>query len=265
MIGLIKGRLVSFAITLILFILYLYYLNQAKTKAPPVRRLPPIDAMEEGVGRAVELGRPVHWTPGYGSAEHAGGVGSRQGLTILSGITILGYVARICASRGAELIATFANPELVPLATDLVRDAYLAENKIEDFKQENIRFISSRQYAFASGILGIFQREQIGTNIMTGAFGADALLIAEGAHGVNAFQVAGSNSTYQLPVLVTICDYTLIGEELFAAAAYLSPEALQRGALRAADIAKFGFILLAIIGLVLGATGVNLLSDLLKL
>ena len=248
---------------LILFACFIFFLQRAKKSTIPVRRLAPIDAIEEGIGRAVELGRPVHWTPGYGSAEHGGGVGSTSGLSLLSGMTILAYVAKICAQRGAELIATFANPELVPLASELVKDAYVSENKLDEFKSENIRFISSRQYAFSTGLLGLFQRERIATNIMTGDIKAEALIVAEGAQIAGAFQVAGSDGTTQLPVIFAICDYTLIGEEFFAAAAYLSNDPINRGALRGQDVFKFGLIIFTIVATIvtfLGFTIVNYLK-----
>jgi len=216
--------------------------------------------MEEGIGRAVELGRPVHWTPGYGSAEHAGGIGSTSGLSLLSGMTILGHVAKLCAQRGADLISTFANPELVPLATEIIKEAFRSENKLDEFKSENVQFISSRQYAFATGLLGLFQREKIATNIMTGSFGAEALIVAEGAQMLGAFQVAGSDGTTQLPVIFAICDYTLIGEEFFAAAVYLSDDPIQRGALRGQDLFKFGLIAFTIVAMIITVLGFNIVT-----
>jgi hypothetical protein len=45
------------------------------------------------------------------------------------------------------------------------------------------------------------------------------------------------------------CDYTLIGEELFAASAYLGREPLLLGTLKAQDYAKAAVLVLAIVGL----------------
>ena len=42
----------------------------------------------------------------------------------------------------------------------------------------------------------------------------------------------------QLPFFVAACDYTLIGEELFAASAYLSGEPKQLGSLKGQDVGK---------------------------
>jgi hypothetical protein len=94
----------------------------------------------------------------------------------------------------------------------------------------------------------------------TGSFGAEALIVAEGAQMVGAFQVAGSDGTTQLPVIFAICDYTLIGEEFFAAAAYLSDDPTPRGALRGQDIFKFGLIVFTIVGTIAMILGFNIVN-----
>jgi len=52
-------------------------------------------------------------------------------------------------------------------------------------------------------------------------------------------------------LFIVACDYTLIGEELFAAGAYMSREPLLLGSLKGQDIAKFVIIILTIIGICL--------------
>ena len=42
----------------------------------------------------------------------------------------------------------------------------------------------------------------------------------------------------QLPFFVAACDYTLMGEELFAASAYLSGDPKQLGSLKGQDVGK---------------------------
>ena len=55
---------------------------------------------------------------------------------------------------------------------------------------------------------------------------------------------------------MTTCDYTLIGEELYAASAYLSKEPIQIGTLRGQDLGK-AFVLVVIgIGTVLATLAV---------
>jgi hypothetical protein len=78
-------------------------------------------------------------------------------------------------------------------------------------------------------------------------------------------QVSGSGNLYQVPFLVGICDYTLIGEEMYAAAAYLSKAAPQLSTILVSDIFKYLWIALAIVGAILLSFGNTILPDLMKL
>jgi len=52
-----------------------------------------------------------------------------------------------------------------------------------------------------------------------------------------------------LPFFIVACDYTLIGEELYAASAYLGKEPVLLGSLKAQDYAKAAILVLACLGL----------------
>ena len=52
----------------------------------------------------------------------------------------------------------------------------------------------------------------------------------------------------QLPFFVAACDYTLIGEEFFAASAYLSNDPEQLGSLKGQDVGKVIAALLLVLG-----------------
>ena len=70
---------------------------------------------------------------------------------------------------------------------------------------------------------------------LRGLFYAESLILAETGNSVGAIQIAGTSEAAQLPFFVAACDYTLIGEELFAASAYLTGEPQQLGSLKGQD------------------------------
>ena len=86
-----------------------------------------------------------------------------------------------------------------------------------------------------------------------GAFFAESLVLAETGNSIGAIQIAGTAMPAQLPFFVAACDYTLIGEELFAASAYLSNEPKQLGSLKGQDVGKFMAMMAIALG-VFGAT-----------
>ena len=77
--------------------------------------------------------------------------------------------------------------------------------------------------------------ESDGLWFMFGVFAAESLVLAEAGQQVGARQVAASVSPEQVAFFVCTCDYTLIGEELFGASAYVSREPVQVATLAAQD------------------------------
>jgi hypothetical protein len=92
-------------------------------------------------------------------------------------------------------------------------------------------------------------REEPAACIYMGGFSAESLILAETGNHIGAIQVAGTAMPSQLPFFVASCDYTLIGEEFFAASAYLSGDPLQIGSLKGQDWGKFITVMLLAVGI----------------
>ena len=80
------------------------------------------------------------------------------------------------------------------------------------------------------------------------AFYAESLILAETANAIGSIQIAGTAMPAQLPFFVAACDYTLIGEEFFAASSYLSGEPRQLGSLKGQDVGKIFALLVLTVG-----------------
>jgi len=91
-------------------------------------------------------------------------------------------------------------------------------------------------------------REKPGANLLLGMFYAESLVLAETGASVGAIQIAGTDAISQLPFFVTACDYTIIGEELYAASSYISREPTLLGSLKGQDIYKLICIILIVLG-----------------
>jgi hypothetical protein len=207
-----------------------------------VRRIPGLNAIEEAVGRATEMGRPVLYVPGIGDIDNI--------MTIAS-LTILSHVAKITARYETPLIVPTARAVVMSAAEEVVKEAYAEEGKPDSFNRDNIRYLSDAQFAFAGAVNGIMLREKPAANLYLGAFWAESLLLAETGFEAGAIQVAGTAMVSQLPFFVTACDFTLMGEELYAASAYLSREPKLLGGLKGSDWMKVLSIALMALGVVL--------------
>jgi hypothetical protein len=87
-------------------------------------------------------------------------------------------------------------------------------------------------------------------------FYAESLVLAETGASIGAIQIAGTDAVSQLPFFVTACDYTIIGEELYAASAYIGREPTLLGSLKGQDAYKAAVIVLIVAGVALMTIGV---------
>lgn len=220
----------------------LYYISLAKRGAELfVRRIPGIDAIDEATGRAAELGRPISFSTGL----------SGIGPILYACLGVMFYVARRAARYNTRVLSPANDTQVMAVAEDVLRDAYRSEGKLNAFDPRSIVFLSEEQFAFAAGYMGMVQREKVATAFLFGSFAAESLMLAEAGQQVGAMQVAASITPEQVPYFICTCDYTLIGEELYGASAYLTREPIQLGSLYAQDRAKLVFFSLILVGVII--------------
>ena len=116
-------------------------------------------------------------------------------------------------------------------------------------------------FAFVAGVNGVMIREKTATNFYMGMFFAESLIMTETGSTTGAIQIAGTDAVTQIPFFITTCDYTLIGEELYAASAYLAREPLQLGTLKAVDYTKFIILAFVVIGTLLSTVHATFLIN----
>ena len=220
--------------------LIIYFVNSAKRgKKLYVRPIPGMDAVDEAVGRATEMGRPILYILGLSSISDVATIAS---------LTILGRVAKKVAEFQSKLLVPCYNPIVMTVAQEVVKNAYLDAGRPDAYDESNIWFLSQSQFAYAAGVNGIMLREKTATNFYLGMFFAESLILAETGNIAGSIQIAGTDAVVQLPFFITSCDYTLIGEEFYAASAYLSREPKLLGSIKAQDLGKAGLITLIILG-----------------
>jgi hypothetical protein len=211
-----------------------------------VRRIAGLKAIEEAIGRATEMGRPVLYVPG---------IDDMNNIQTIASMVILNDVARLAATYETPVIVPVCRPFVVPVAEEAVQQGYLNAGRPELYRPDTVRYLSDVQFAFTAGVSGIMLREKTAANLYMGSFFAESLLLAETGFATGAIQVAGTANIHQLPFFVAACDYALIGEELYAASAYLSSEPMLVGTLKASDIAKIFIIAVVVIGAVTQTLG----------
>lgn len=255
----VDGRIAQFVIVVVLCAAPLFFIERARRgKVPKIRKLPGLDAIDEAVGRATEMGRPVVASHGIAGYE------DYFAPQTAAGMSVLGYVSRLCAKYDTELLVPCRYSALVPVAQEIVQQAYIAEGKPEAYKPDNVMFLSDEQFAYSIGYMGLMTREKVAANIMIGAYWAESLQLAETGFIAGAIQVAGTANYHQIPFFVVCTDYCLIGEEIFAAGAYLSKDPVLTGSLAGQDVGRLITEILIILGTILATAGSTWLVDILS-
>ena len=227
--------------TLIFGGLVAYFINVARSgKKLWVRKIAGLEAIDEAVGRATEMGRPVLFVAGIQDISE---------IQTLAGLTVLARVAKTAAEYGAQIEVPNCRSLVMAAARETVEAAYLAAGAPDAYQPDRIHYLTDEQFAFVAGVTGYMVREEPAACIYMGGFYAESLILAETGNHIGAIQVAGTAMPSQLPFFVAACDYTLIGEEFFAASAYLSGDPLQIGSLKGQDWGKFISVVLLILGI----------------
>jgi len=225
----------------------LLYTKWAKEGKPLfLRKIPGLDAVEEAVGRATEMGRPVLFVPGIAELDE---------IETIAGVSILGRVAKIVAQYDTPLTVPVRYPLVLAAAQEVVEQAYIEAGKKDNYDRDTVKYVAGEQFAFTANVNGYMMRERPATNIYMGAFFAESLLLAETGNAAGSIQIAGTARPEQLPFFIAACDYTLMGEELYAASAYLSHEPIMTGGLKGQDFVKVIIIICILVGVTLAIFG----------
>jgi len=215
-----------------------------------IRRLPGLDEVDNAVGRATEMGKPILYITGLSGISD---------VATIAAINILGEVAKKTAEYNTRLIVPCADPIVMAVEQEVVKEAYAEMGRPDAYNEDDVFYLTRSQFAYVAGVNGIMVRQRPATILYMGMFYAESLVLAETGSSVGAIQIAGTDAVTQLPFFITSCDYTLIGEELYAASAYLSREPVLLGGLKGQDTVKFIVGVLLILGVIaatLASTGV---------
>jgi len=256
MIELVPGR-ISQAVLLIIVLAAIYAATRIASKRHlKTRGIPGLERIDEWIKEAAGLKRPVFYTPGTG------------GITdpdTLAGLALLEYVVNHCVEHDARIIVANSDPQVQQMTEDMVKRAYSKAGREKDFSPDMVRYVSTRQFAYAAGVMGILRREKPAVNFFVGSFQAEALQIAETGRTEALYQFGGTTNTDQLPFFTTTCDQTLIGEELYTAQGFLSSDPDVISKLVGSDGGKILAILLILAGVLLATLGSSFLINLLGL
>jgi hypothetical protein len=216
-----------------------------------IRRISGLEAVDEAIGRATEMGKPILYLTGLHGIND---------ISTLAGLNILSRVARRAAEYDTPLLLPAYDPFVMVVEREIVKGAHMDAGRPDTYREDNIYFVSDSQFAYTAAVNGVMLRERPAAIFYMGYFYAESLILAETGNSTGAIQIAGTDAGHQLPFFIAACDYTLIGEELYAASAYLSRQPLLMGSLKGQDWSKLALMAALFVGIILDTLGIHWIS-----
>jgi hypothetical protein len=142
------------------------------------------------------------------------------------------------------------------VAQDVVYDAHARQGRAAAYRATDVQLIAPDPAAYAIGALEVIRDEGVAANVMAGPFGDEYLVMAEPGAQRDIAQIAGSDALNAHPFMVATADHVLLGEELFAAGAYLTDRPEHVASLWVQDILRMLIVAAIVIGgLIVTLTG----------
>jgi hypothetical protein len=211
-----------------------------------LRRIRAFDLVKKSMAQAMETGRAVHVSLGVGAAIN------ETTADTLAALAVLSFVAEQSVESDEPVITTMADPLVMLLAQNSLRATSRRGATPGRAAHQNVRWLAPQPAAYAAGVMNILDKPTVTATVMAGNFGDEYLLMGETAARRSLSHVGGSSNPNTLPFIYTSAQETLLGEEMFAAGAYLSKIPSHIASLLTQDLARWLIILL-----ILGSVGLN--------
>jgi hypothetical protein len=217
-----------------------------RRRTPGVMRL--IDAYERlnrSIGLAVESGTRLHISLGRGNL-----FTTRAG-SALAGLAMLRRLTELTSVSDRPPVVTSGESTLAILSQDTLQAGYRAAGAEDQYRLTTGRLTGLTPFSYAAGTVSTIHDENVSANIFIGDFGAESALLAEASDRENTNLIAASDNLAAQSVFYASAQEPLIGEELFAAGAYVGAGASHEASLNVQDILRWLIILAVLIGSVL--------------
>ncbi len=261
-----SNRIVVFATTAAISTLTFVFMHLAgRGRKFYVRRIAGVDALDEALDRATEMGGCVNFCVG----DVAGLSGTFVSQTI-AGFECLRYIATHCAKLRTRLVCSTigrsgSGGDLVPIQNDIIRDAYAEAGHEEDFTPQIVRYLSGDREGYETGFYELYVKEKVTTNVFIGAWAGAMPQPTIIAKSLGIFNISGTARTVQMSLQACISDYFIIGEEIYAAGAYLSGDTNTLASIAMTDYVKYALVAILIVGNVALWAGFDTIKQLLLL
>jgi hypothetical protein len=240
-----SGRSLEFLILVVAAVTTLYYTWQAvKGNPQPLRELPQVAAISEGVDRAVETGMPLYASPG----DMAYLEGMYAPMT-LAGMNVIRYAIRMAIQRGARVILPVpCNAGTMPLIDGIFREVAVAEGKPEAYRREDVIWFGPDQAHHSMGLTAVIAREGCACAIFNGACRGGGTNSPIGwAREYGGLVIGGTARLLHQGSWAMLSDYPCFMDDVYAMGAECSGDDIVKSAQVGGDVTKLVLFAMVII------------------
>jgi hypothetical protein len=237
-----------FGLGLILFIAGLILIFSLPKQAPStriLRSMPAVTRLNQAIAMSVESGTRIHIALGHSDFLSPTNASAFTGLTLVERIALVSVMADLFP------VASSGNSTISILSQTIFRHALLQTSIDPSSEADQGRLLGPTPFSYAAGALDLINREQVYTNLFIGHFGSEVALLTDASEHKNATTLGASDSLTGQAVLYLAADTPIIGEELFALPAYVSPSNVNFASVRVQDFLRWLFIIIMVVGSVL--------------
>lgn len=220
-----------------------------RRKSTPVfREIPAFARLQKAIGLAVEEGSRLHISLGRG------GLTTPQSAAELAGLEMLRRVAELTSASDRPPVATSGDGAVAILS----QDALQASDQAVLSSGHDVtaaRLAGLTPFSYAAGTLLVMRDEEVSANILIGNFGIEVALLTDAAERENSSSLAASDNLPAQAILYASAQDALIGEELFAAGAYVKARPFHTASLIVQDSLRWLVVIAILVGAILKLAG----------
>lgn len=244
--------LILLVLLVVVALTWLHHARASSGRLPRGRPLPALDLLRAALGRGAETGRATHVSPGasvLGAAD-----GSRATTAeLIAGLLVAERVAAEAALNGAPILVSSGDAVAHLALRGSIRQAYQVAGQAQEYDPSRVQLLAHNdELAYATGVATIYARERLEASALIGGFNHEFLLLGEEGAQRDLPQMVGTTNSLALPLMVLTTPATLIGEEIYAAEAYVAPAGPAQARLLTQDTLRTAVIVLLVVGFLYG-------------
>lgn len=224
--------LAGFGVLFFSAILMLVFSFLRRKKPPVFRDIPAFARLRQAVGLVVEDGSRLHVSLGRGALT------TPQSASALAGLALLRRLVGLTSAGDQPPIATSGDAALAILSQDTLQ---VAAKFFEGATVDSTagRLTGLTPFSYAAGTIPAIRDENVSANVLMGNFGVEVALLTDAVERENTFVLAGSDNLTAQAVIYASAQEPLIGEEIYAAGAYVESGPLHTASLTVQDVLRW--------------------------